>query len=143
MQTSMDELARQQTTGGLTEVDPGTVAVRKVLQRWLPQSLSADQQEYIGKGLSTMMSSIGGTSPDQTGLKEFVISMRKSVEGISDHRKFCVEIMKAYEKLTTSRFVFFGNADHKNEWQISQFGDRAIATLIDGSPGMATTIEDS
>lgn len=140
MQTSMDELVRQQTTGGLSEVDPGTVAVRKVLQRWLPQSLSADQREYVGKGLSTMMSSIGSASPDQAALKEFVISMRKSVEGIADHRKFCVELMQAYEKLTTKPFVYFGNADQKNEWQISQFGDRAIATLIDGSPGMATTI---
>jgi hypothetical protein len=140
MQTSIDELARQLTFGGLAEVDSDFVAFRKVLQRWLPQSVTTAQQEAMGKGLSTMMSSIGGASPDQTAMKEFVTSMRKSVEGISDHRKFCIEIMQAFEKLTTRKFVFFGNADNENEWQISPFGDRAIATLIDGTPGMATTI---
>ncbi len=140
MQSSMDELARQQTAGGLKEIDSGTLAIRKVLQRWLPQSATTAQQEALGKGLSTMMSAIGGASPDQAALKEFVISMRESVMGISDHREFCIEIMQAFEKLTSSKFIYFGNADHESEWQISQFGDRAIATLIDGSPGMATTI---
>ena len=139
MQTSIDELT-QQMSGGLAEVNPDFVAFRKVLQRWLPQSVTTAQQEAMGKGLSTMMSSLGGASPDPAAMKEFVTSMRKSVEGISDHRKFCIEIMQAFEKLTKRKFVFFGNADHENEWQISPFGDRAIATLIDGSPGMATTI---
>ena len=135
MQTSIE-----QAFGGLAEVDSDFVAIRKVLQRWLPQSVTTAQQEAMSKGLSTMMSSIGGASPDQSALKEFVTSMRKSVEGIGNHRKFCIDIMQAFEKLTSSKFVCFGNANHKNEWQISQFGDRAIATLIDGSPGMATTI---
>ncbi len=139
MQTSIDELT-QQMSGGLAEVNPDFVAFRKVLQRWLPQSVTTAQQEAMGKGLSTIMSSIGGASPDHAALNEFVISLRESVAGISDHPKFCIEIMQAFEKLTKRKFVFFGNADHENEWQISQFGDRAIATLIDGSPGMATTI---
>lgn len=140
MQTSIDDLSRQLAFGGVAEVEPDFVAFRKVLQRWLPQSVTTAQQEAMGKGLSTIISSIGGASPEQTTMKEFVTSMRKSVEGIADHRKFCVELMQAFEKLTTKPFVYFGNADQKNEWQISQFGDRAIATLIDGSPGMATTI---
>ncbi len=140
MQTSIDELSRQLTFGGVAEGEPDFVAFRKVLQRWLPQSVTTAQQEAMGKGLSTIMSSTGGGSPDHAALNEFVISLRESVAGIGDHRKFCIEIMQALEKRTNRKFVFFGNADHENEWQISPFGDRAIATLIDGSPGMATTI---
>ena len=139
IQTNIDEATRQ-FTFGVAEDDPELVAFRKVLQRWLPQSVTTAQQEAMGKGLSTMMSSIGGAAPDQTALKEFVSSIRESVGGIRDHRKFCIDIMRAFEKRTTKKFIFFGNADQENEWQISQFGDRAIATLIDGKPGMATTI---
>ncbi len=135
MQTNIDELSRQLTFGGVAEGEPDFVAFRKVLQRWLPQSVTTAQQEAMAKGLSTMMSSIGGASPDHAALNEFVISLRESVAGISDHPKFCIEIMQAFEKRTKRKFVFFGNADHENEWQISPFGDRAIATLIDGSPG--------
>jgi hypothetical protein len=57
MQTSIE-----QTFGGLAEVDSDFVAFRKVLQRWLPQSATTAQQEAMGMGLSTMMSSIGGAS---------------------------------------------------------------------------------
>jgi hypothetical protein len=140
MQTSIDDLSRQLAFGGVAEVEPDFVAFRKVLQRWLPQSVTTAQQEAMGKGLSTIMSSIGGASPDHAALSEFVISLRESVAGISYHRKFCIEIMQAFAKLTKRKFVFFGNADQENDWQISPFSDRAIATLIDGSPGMATTI---
>ncbi len=140
MQTSIDELSRQLTFGGVAEGEPDFVAFRKVLQRWLSQSVTTAQHEAMGKGLSTIMSSTGGGSPDHAALNEFVISLRESVAGIGDHRKFSIEIMQAFERRTNRKFVFFGNADHENEWQISPFGDRAIATLIDGSPGMATTI---
>ncbi len=60
MQTSIDELSRQLTFGGVAEGEPDFVAFRKVLQRWLPQSVTTAQQEAMGKGLSTIMSSTGG-----------------------------------------------------------------------------------
>jgi hypothetical protein len=140
MQTNIDELVRQHPLGGLSEVDPGTVAVRKVLQRWLPQSVSAAQQEAMGKGLSMMMNSMGGVSPDPTAVQEFIASTRNGVKGIADHRKFCVEIMQALESRIKEPYRFFGKIGQNPEWQISQSGERSIATLIDGSPGMPTTI---
>jgi len=138
--TGSVDLAKTQGSEASSGMDSGVSAVSEVLKRRLPQNANAEQLKAMHDALSTMWSAIGGASEDPSALKAFRISMRKSVEGITDHRKFCVEIMQAYEKLTTKPFVYFGNGDQKSDWQVTQFGDRATATLIDGSPGMATTI---
>ena len=138
--TGSVDLAKNQGAEASSGTDSGVAAVSEVLKRWLPQSSNAEQLKAMRDGLSMTLNAIGGTSRDQPALQEFVISMRKSVEGIRDHRKFCVEMMRAYEKLTTKPFVYFGNSERQSEWQVSEFGARAIATLVDGSPGIATTI---
>jgi uncharacterized protein (TIGR03067 family) len=138
--TGSVDLAKNQGAEASAGTDSGVATVSEVLKRWLPQSTNAEQLKAMRDGLSMMLNAIGGTSRDQPALQEFAISMRKSVEGIRDHRKFCVEMMRAYEKLTTKPFVYFGTSERQSEWQVSGFGDRAVATLVDGSPGMATTI---
>ncbi len=138
--TGSVDLAKNQGAEASSGTDSGVAAVSEVFKRWLPQSANAEQLKAMRDGLTTMLNALGGASPDQSALQAYVISMRKSVEGIGDHRKFCVEMMRAYEKLTTKPFVYFGNSERQSEWQVSGFGDRAIATLVDGSPGMATTI---
>ncbi len=92
--TGSVDLAKQQGATG-EAVDAGVLAVSDVLKRWITKDTSAEQQKAMGDGLSTMWSAIGGASEDPSALKAFRISMRKSVEGISDHRKFCVEMMQS------------------------------------------------
>ncbi|MBL8817851.1 MAG: hypothetical protein JNL58_17630 [Planctomyces sp.] len=134
----LEEAASMPAPDGSTKLDSGVTAVREVLQRWLPQTADPEQSKAMKDGLSTMLNAIGGTPPNPSEVQGFVVSMRKSVEGIDDHGKFCIEMMQAYETLTSKPFVYFDSAGPQPEWQVSQFGERAIATLGDGSPHSTT-----
>ncbi len=140
--TASVELGEQQGAGVSAELDTGVLAVRKVLKDWLIQDSTAEQQQAMGNALSTMFGAIGGASPNESGIQEFIVSMRKSAESISDQRKFAVEMMYAYEKLTSKPFVYFSGREIKSEWQVVQFGELALGTLSDGSePSTTITLQ--
>ena len=88
----------------------------------------------MGDGLSSMFGAIGGATPSKPSIQGYIVDMRKSAEGIRDHRKFCIEMMKAYEKLTNKPFVYFNGVESNPEWQVVQPSERAaLGTLGDGT----------
>lgn len=131
------ELGEKQGAEVSTGIDSGVMAVREVLKRWLPQRADAAQLKAVSEGLSMMLNAIGGASPDQSAIQQFAVSMRKSVEGIEDHRMFCVEMMQAYEKLVDKPFDYFGTTEQL-EWQTVQFGERGLGTLVNGTTPTTT-----
>jgi len=132
--TSSVELGKQQGADVSTAVDAGVLAVNEVLKHWITKETSAEQQKAMGDALSSMFRAIGGASPGEPTIQGYIVNLRKSVEGISDHRKFCVEMMKAYEKLTNKPFVYFNGVESNPEWQVVQLSERAaLGTLGDGT----------
>jgi hypothetical protein len=111
--------------------------VRKVLENGLAGNATAEaiatmrglEQQAVNEAFG-----IGETPTDESSLHGYVAAIRKSSERITDHRKFAVDIMRAFDGMTDNKFVYFGQGKTKAVWQVSQFGDRAIATLVDGSP---------
>ena len=92
------------------------------------------KQSKLPDALSSMFDAIGGASRGEPTIQGYIVNLRKSAESISDHRKFCVEMMKAYQKLTNKPFAYFDGVELNPEWQVVQLSERAaLGTLGDGT----------
>lgn len=123
--TAMADLAKQ--NGG--DSDLGTMPIHEVLKRWSSPNPTQEQQQAAGDALSTMFGvAFGGPAPQDSAIRGFIDAIRKSAERVTDHRKFSVGMMNAYQQITGEPFGYFDaeNAD----WQVSQFGENALATLV-------------
>ncbi len=123
--TAMVDLAKQ--TGG--NLSHGTAPISEALEHWLKPNPTQEQQQAASDALSMMFSlAFSGTSPDITAITGYTDAIRKIAERITDHRKFSVDMLNAYYRLTGEPFAYFGAKN--SQWQVTQSGETALATLI-------------
>ncbi|MFM2219961.1 MAG: hypothetical protein RL240_4279 [Planctomycetota bacterium] len=135
------EYAKNHGADTETAIEESVTKVREVLGKWLPGNTTAEaiatmrglEQQAVNEAFGT-----GEAPTDDSSLKVFVTAVRKSSERITNHRKFAVEIMRAFDGMTNNKFAYFDQGNTKAVWQVSQFGDRALGTLVDGTASFAT-----
>ncbi len=124
--TTMSELAKQ--NGG--DLGQGPARIQEALNRWLKPNPTPEQQQAESETLSLMYAvGFGGPVQDKSVIAGYVEGIRKSAERVTDLRKFSVDMLSAYHELTGEPFGYFGK-EADREWQVTQSGDKAVATLV-------------